>query len=134
MLLPGLLSTSLLQLLEVPQLGVELVHPVGLGLVGHVVLLQQLAGSLAGAQSLHDLHAAVAPSLGHPVDILLEPVHVWVLGHVGPGLLDRRPNMRHILLKLVDQSLEEKQQTLVDILRAELRVTLGAIMSEPSQT
>ena len=80
------------------------------------------------------MHAAVAPSLGHPVDILLEPVHVGVLGHVGPGLLDRRPDMRHVLLKLVDQSLEEKQQTLVDILHAELRVTPGAIMSEPSQT
>ena len=47
MLLPGLLGAGLLQLLQVPQLGVELVHPVGLSLVGHVVLLQQLAGSLA---------------------------------------------------------------------------------------
>ena len=55
MLLPGLLGAGLLQLLQVPQLGVELVHPVGLSLVGHVVLLQQLAGSLAGAEPLNNL-------------------------------------------------------------------------------
>ena len=55
MLLPGLLGPGLLQLLQVPQLGVELVHPVGLGLVGHVVLLQQLAGGLTGAESLNNL-------------------------------------------------------------------------------
>ena len=55
MLLPGLLGAGLLQLLQVPQLGVELVHPVGLSLVGHVVLLQQLASRLARSQSLHNL-------------------------------------------------------------------------------
>ena len=47
MLLPSLLGSCLLKLLEVPQLGVELVHPVGLGGVAHVVLLKQLTGSLA---------------------------------------------------------------------------------------
>ena len=72
MLLPSLLGPGLLQLLEVPQLGVELVHPVGLGGVAHVVLLQQLARGLAGPQPLHNLHAAVAPPLGHPENVQLK--------------------------------------------------------------
>ena len=56
MLLPGLLGSGLLQLLQVPQLGVQLVHPVGLGGVAHVVLLKQLAGSLARSQSFYNLN------------------------------------------------------------------------------
>ena len=55
MLLPSLLGPSGFQLLQVPQLAVQLVHPVGLGLVGHVVLLQQLAGSFTGSESLDNL-------------------------------------------------------------------------------
>ena len=56
MLLPGLLGSGLLQLLQVPQLGVQLVHPVGLGGVAHVVLLKQLTGSLARSQSFYNLN------------------------------------------------------------------------------
>ena len=51
------------------------------------------------------LHAAVAPSLGHPVDILLESVNIRVLGHVGPGLLHGGPHVLHILHQLVNQNL-----------------------------
>ena len=69
MLLPGLLGPGLLQLLQVPQLGVQLVHPVGLGLVGHVVLLQQLAGGLAGAESLHHLNRFNEISVLRALDI-----------------------------------------------------------------
>ena len=105
MLLPGLLGSSLLQLLQVPQLGVQLVHPVSLGGVAHVVLLQQLTGRLAGPEPLDHLHAAVAPPLGHPVDVLLQPVHIWVLGHIGPGLLDRWSDVFHILYQLINQTL-----------------------------
>lgn len=39
MLLPGLLGSSRLQLLQVPQLTIQLIHPVGLSLVAHVILL-----------------------------------------------------------------------------------------------
>ena len=106
MLLPGFLGSRCLQLLEVSQLGVELVHPVGLGLVAHVVLLQQLAGGLARSQSLDNLHAAVAPPLGHPVHVLLETVDVGVLRHVGTSLLDGRSDVLHILNQLVDQALQ----------------------------
>ena len=51
------------------------------------------------------LHATVAPALGHPVDVLLEPVHVGVLHHVGTGLLDGRPHVLDVLDELVDQTL-----------------------------
>ena len=108
MLLPSLLGPGLLQLLEVPQLGVELIHPVGLRLVAHVVLLQQLARSLARSESLNNLHAAVAPPLGHPVDILLKTVNIRVLGHVWTSLFHSRSDMLHILNQLVDQALQEK--------------------------
>ena len=108
MLLPGLLGPGLLKLLQVPQLGVELVHPVGLGLVAHVVLLQQLARGLARSESLNNLHAAVAPPLGHPVDILLKTVNIRVLGHVWTSLFHSRSDMLHILNQLVDQALQEK--------------------------
>ena len=53
------------------------------------------------------LHAAVAPSLGHPVHILLESVNIRVLGHLGPGLLHGWPHVLHILHQLVNQNLRE---------------------------
>ena len=53
--LPGLLGSGGLQLLQVLQLAVQLVHPVGLGGHAHVVLLQQLTGSLARAETLNNL-------------------------------------------------------------------------------
>ena len=53
------------------------------------------------------LHAAVAPAFGHPVDILLQPVHIGVLGYVGPCLLHRRPHVLHVLLQLVYQALQK---------------------------
>ena len=106
MLLPGLLGSGSLQLLQVPELAVQLVHPVGLGLVAHVVLLQQLAGGLARSHSLDNLHAAVAPPLRHPVHVLLETVDVGVLRHVGTSLLDGRSDVLHILNQLVDQALQ----------------------------
>ena len=112
MLLPGLLGPGGLQLLEVPQLGVELVHPSGLGLVGHVVLLEQLAGGLARPQPLDDLEAAVVPPLGHPVDVLLEAVHVGVLGRVRPGLLHGGSDLLHVLLQLVDHILIKRSNTI----------------------
>ena len=53
------------------------------------------------------LHAAVAPSLGHPVDILLESVNIRVLSHLGPGLLHGWSHVLHILHQLVNQNLRE---------------------------
>ena len=55
MLLPSLLGPGGLKFLKVPELGVELVHPVGLALIGHVVLLQQLTSGLTGPESLNNL-------------------------------------------------------------------------------
>ena len=52
------------------------------------------------------LHATVAPPLGHPVDVLLQPVHVGVLDNVRAGLLYGGPDMLHILHKLVNQTLK----------------------------
>ena len=108
MLLPGFLCSGCFQLLKISQLGIELVHPVGLRLVAHVVLLQQLACGLARSESLNNLHAAVAPALGHPVDILLKTVNIRVLGHVWTSLFHSRSDMLHILNQLVDQALQEK--------------------------
>ena len=55
MLFPSFLGSGSLQLLQVPELGVELVHPVGLGGVGHFVLLEELASSLARSESFNNL-------------------------------------------------------------------------------
>ena len=53
----------------------------------------------------HHLHATVAPALGHPVNVLLESVHVGVLHNVGAGLFDGRPHVLDVLDELVDQTL-----------------------------
>ena len=74
-------------------------------LVAHVVFLQQFTGCLARPKPLHNLHAAVAPSLGHPVDILLKAVNIRVLRHIRTSLLDSRPDMLDILDQLVNQDL-----------------------------
>ena len=55
MLLPRLLGSGRLQLLQVLELRVQLVHTVGLALVGHLVLLQKFKRSLAALEPLHDL-------------------------------------------------------------------------------
>lgn len=71
-------------------------------------LFEQFASCLAGPEPLDDLHTAVAPALGHPVDVLLEAVHVGVLGRVGTGLLHGGTNLLHVNLELVDQTLENR--------------------------
>ena len=53
------------------------------------------------------LHTAVAPSLGHSVDILFKSVNVRVLDDVGSGLLDGRADVLHILHQLINETLRK---------------------------
>ena len=55
MLFPRLLRSGGLQLLQVLELGVEFVHPVGFPLVRHLVFLQEFQGSFAALKPLHNL-------------------------------------------------------------------------------
>ena len=53
------------------------------------------------------LHATVAPSLCHSVDILFQSVNIWVLGNIGSGFLHCWADMFNILHQLINKSLNK---------------------------
>ncbi len=67
----------------------------------------KIIGSLRVAGSTVYLDAAVCPSLCQPGDVLLQPVHVRVLGGVGAGLLNGGADVLHVLLREKKRSIIE---------------------------